>query len=360
MSCIRTRKNKNGTTSYQAIVRIAGQPTLRETFSDKVKARAWGDAMSVAARESVGQMPDVKAFRRVKMIDALKEWGSHQLCPKSYSSVIPTVLRLIGDISLGRINKEYVLSYINYARISKTQFNRLFSDVTILKHLAVLRGAMRFVAEKHRVTADLSIFNVSKVDGKWSVERKRVLSSDEQVLLDAAILTRRYSLPWTLLIDLAIETCARESELVLMEFPEFNMQSRVWTIPAEHTKMGYEREVPLSVKATNIVIQLKNLLDQRNIKLTKDGKTNDELETRLFWRFKTPSAVSTGFAKLIRAAGIIDFHFHDLRHTAITRITLNKRNLEVHEIMRLSGHKTMDMFIRYSNYRAEDLVSRMG
>lgn len=360
MACIRTRQRKDGKLSYQAIVRIAGQPELRETFKDKAKARAWCDAMSAAARASVDQMPDVKAFRRTSVKAALSDLSNHQLCPKSYLPFMPAIIQNIGDISLGNISQEYVLMYINKLRRTNSQFGRPFSDATILKHLTVIRAAVKLVAKTHRVKPDFSIYSVEEIEGNWNVERKRVLSADEEVSLRSAIATRRYAQSWELLIGLAIETSARESELALMELSEINFQSKVWTIPKEHTKMKYEREVPLSTKATAIVIKLRDLLELHNIEITESMEPSTPIERRLFYKFKSPSAVCTGFAKLIKATGVKDFHFHDLRHTAITRLTLNNRELEVHEIMRLAGHKTMEMFIRYSNYRAEDLVKRMG
>ena len=37
-----------------------------------------------------------------------------------------------------------------------------------------------------------------------------------------------------------------------------------------------------------------------------------------------------------------------------------KRELSVFEIMKIAGHKSLDMLNRYANLRGEELVDRMG
>ena len=192
MACIRTRKKKDGSFSYQAVVRIAGQPALRETFSDKKKARAWCDAMSTAARASVELMPDVNKFRKIKMKDALSTWAQHQLCPKSYVQAIPALIRLTGDISLGNVTKDYVIGLINKMRVTKTMKGTVYCDSTIFRSLTVIRSAVRHAAKGHRVKPDLSIYSVNGIEGNWNVERARVLSDEEEIRLRKKIETRIY------------------------------------------------------------------------------------------------------------------------------------------------------------------------
>ena len=59
------------------------------------------------------------------------------------------------------------------------------------------------------------------------------------------------------------------------------------------------------------------------------------------------------FATACKKAGIEDFTFHDLRHTAI-----NNWRLQGHDyfrIMAASGHKTMSVFKRYNTVSKEEL-----
>jgi integrase len=64
------------------------------------------------------------------------------------------------------------------------------------------------------------------------------------------------------------------------------------------------------------------------------------------------------FATACKRAGIKDFTFHDLRHTAI-----NNWRLQGHDyfrIMAASGHKTMSVFKRYNTVSKEELKTLVG
>ena len=55
---------------------------------------------------------------------------------------------------------------------------------------------------------------------------------------------------------------------------------------------------------------------------------------------------------------MLDVHFHDLRHMAITRLAFKISNPM--EIAAISGHKSLSMLKRYTHIKAEDLVQKLG
>ncbi len=59
-----------------------------------------------------------------------------------------------------------------------------------------------------------------------------------------------------------ILTCTRPGEVRGAKKPEFDMKSRVWTIPAERMKMRREHKVPLSRQAHEIIIQNWSAIDE--------------------------------------------------------------------------------------------------
>ncbi|MGA7069471.1 MAG: tyrosine-type recombinase/integrase [Pseudolabrys sp.] len=69
------------------------------------------------------------------------------------------------------------------------------------------------------------------------------------------------------------------------------------------------------------------------------------------------NSVRLAFERLRARAKMPDFHFHDLRHEAITR--LFERGLNIAEVSAISGHKELRMLQRYTHLRAVDLVSRL-
>jgi integrase len=88
-------------------------------------------------------------------------------------------------------------------------------------------------------------------------------------------------------------------------------------------------------------------------------KACPESETMLFRTFSSADSISQAFRKKVEKAQLVDFKFHDLRHTAITRMVLLKRELRISDIMVFTGHESLEMHRRYSNVRADELVQFM-
>jgi integrase len=64
-------------------------------------------------------------------------------------------------------------------------------------------------------------------------------------------------------------------------------------------------------------------------------------------------SIKTAFNGACRRAGIEGFHFHDLRHTAVTN--MRRAGIEYLTIMTITGYKTMAVFKRYNSFRVNDL-----
>jgi integrase len=60
-----------------------------------------------------------------------------------------------------------------------------------------------------------------------------------------------------LALELCILTAARSGEILGMRWSEIDLEQKIWTVPADRMKAGREHRVPLSVRATAILQQLK-------------------------------------------------------------------------------------------------------
>lgn len=58
--------------------------------------------------------------------------------------------------------------------------------------------------------------------------------------------------------EFTILNMSRSNEVLGAEWPEFNFEKRIWTVPAERMKMGEKHEVPLSDRAIEILNVLKS------------------------------------------------------------------------------------------------------
>ena len=107
---------------------------------------------------------------------------------------------------------------------------------------------------------------------------------------------------WQDFFTLALFTGARRANVQAVKWEELDIERKIWTIPAEFFKTGDKTEVILSDPAIEILLRrLKK--KKSDYVFPSSGKSGHIIEVKGIWR------------KILKAAGISDFHFHDLRRT---------------------------------------------
>ena len=130
----------------------------------------------------------------------------------------------------------------------------------------------------------------------------------------------------------AIETALRRGELLAMERKD--IYDGYVHLPK--TKNGEPRVVPLSEEAKALL----SLIKHTGRKIIPQS----ENAFRLMWE------------KRKAEIGLLNLHFHDTRHEAITRM-VRVRKLPVEVLAKITGHKKIDVLVNtYYNPNAEDLV----
>jgi integrase len=165
-------------------------------------------------------------------------------------------------------------------------------------------------------------------------ERKRMMSHDEQGLLDAALLECRNTLVAPVL-TLLVETAMRASEpLEHARWGDVDWARRVLCLS---DGKGGKRDVALSPAALQVLQDLQpGEPDQRIVSISYN-------------------ALKKGMERACERAGIKNLHVHDLRRTAATRLALKTGNLFL--VKALTGHKTDKMAARYMQVGADDVVA---
>jgi integrase len=164
-------------------------------------------------------------------------------------------------------------------------------------------------------------------------QRSRILSFEEEARLLAEIDAnpQRYHLKGIVLI--ALDCAFRKNEIVTLCRKDIDLINKTIAIRALNSKTAKPRKVGMTNRVYKWLSQYENLRDDDKIFPIKDFRN--------IW-YKT-----------IRKAGIVDFHFHDTRHTAISRMI--SAGLPHTEVMRISGHSTMACLYRYINTDAETI-----
>ena len=127
------------------------------------------------------------------------------------------------------------------------------------------------------------------------------------------------------IVALLLLTGQRRDEVADAEWAEFDFENSLWTIPSHRTKNGRTHLVPLSAKASELLLALPS----RGQRFVFPGEGNKRA---------TFSGWSRSKARLDRQTGVIGWTLHDLRRTVAT--CLAERSVQPHVVERLLNHST--------------------
>lgn len=199
------------------------------------------------------------------------------------------------------------------------------------------------------------------------IERDRRLESGEHEkilsVLEAGVLPRKQR-PLQLehlpalrcMYLLALETAMRMREMYTLSMDQVDLSQR--TVFLDKTKNGDKRQVPLSTVAVKV---LRGYMEQREI-----PREHPQEHTFPWWNGRANEAslrklsdwLSKMYISIFDAADCDDLKFHDLRHEATSRL-FEKTKLSEMEIMKITGHKTQRMMMRYANLRGSNLADKL-
>ncbi len=162
-------------------------------------------------------------------------------------------------------------------------------------------------------------------------------------------------------VSLSMLTSAREMEVWRMKwawvhFDQTDKLPNGWiTFPKHVTKNSKAREVPLGKVSRGIL--LERHLKKKNMWVfpssRKEGSPNN---------FR--KAFETARANVVwinedgeKVKGLIDFHYHDLRHTAGS--FLARAGVHPKAQQKIMGHSDIAMTLKYSHFAPEDLANAM-
>lgn len=381
-------QNRSG--KYLVQIKRQGFPVQHKTFQTKIDAERW--ARAVEREMDMGAFINRKPAESTTFAKAAERYELEILPTKRGKAQDESRLRGLvawfGPYSLASIDSYLISKYVA-GRAKAASPQTVVHDINLLKRIFTA------CVQKWKIALPGGIPTLTVERPKLRNERNRRLEAGEEALLMAALAESgsKHPNPWMLpLATLAVETAGRQSELLSLRWDEVDLRratARLRGVDGRETKNSDPyRDVPLTPRAVAALSALPRAISGRVFPLTGNA-------VKLSWRRAVDRARRTHLHGLLRerlhAEGIdadaelralvfkkrkpqartlalladiekidktlVDLHFHDLRHEATSRLA---EVLQMHELMKVTGHKSSKMLARYYHPRAEDLAAKLA
>jgi len=352
---IREVKLTSGEIRFEARINRSGEKALQKRFAKKADALRW----RASTMDKVETNVPLNIVKKVFVRDAIDAYLQHRDKTDPMASNQRTefikVKNDFPDLLVKRLTRKEIEDWLRVLRthsMGKYKSGIVkgpYKEASVRRFFFSLKRAIDWHkhARGYHVPDDLFKLEKAMKPKAWNGHRERRLRDGEEEALYAAGLTRKLShsrADWEALIGFALETAMREQEIVFAQFEHVQKGGFDLKIPSENSKTDTRRIVHLSVKAQSIIAAQK--------------LTCPPGETRIFHQFPSPKAVCVAFIALCARAKVVDFHFHDLRHEATSRLSEGNK-LTLTRIMKMTGHTSLNTFLGYVQLNETTLANQL-
>jgi integrase len=327
--------------SWQIDYLDPGGKRVRQSFKTRKEAQAeHGKRVSLIAE---GRYLDVKPECKTTLAELCKRYEENFGNQSSFENAKEKYLSNFKE-SFGASR---LLSTITYAEVETYRNQLRQKPVTAIRNGVeiVVRGLRKDASVNREMSClhhlfakavEWDMMEKSPFEHKKSLilkennKRLRFLNDDEISSLLAACSPHLKAI-----VSCAILTGMRRGEILSLKWD----QIRAGFIYLEKTKTNEARQIPVSDALEAVFKEIRR----------KDGLRYEHVFT--FRQDRIQDNVKKAFAAAVKKSGIVDFHFHDLRHTFASQVLLNGGTL--HDLRELLGHKSMSMTLRYSHLTQE-------
>ena len=374
---------------WQAKIRRRGWPDQSKAFQTLEAAQQW--ARATERELDIGAFVNRNDAERTTFAQAAQRYIKEILPGKRSGNrdvyKINALIETFGKYSLASINSANLSGY-------RDQRLKVVEPQTVVHEINMLSRIFKACAMDWGIALPQGIPTSLVRKPVVANARVRRLEHGEWQLLSTALAECKSKYPLAI-VEFAIETAARQSEIASLVWSEVDLKrqtARIRGVDGVVTKNGDGyRDIPLSSRAVQILSSLpkpsksqvfpitQNALKlswQRSVKRAKQRHIHERLKEELFatglgeqavaaeiralvYHKKTPLPKTLQILARIKASDktLDDLHFHDLRHEATSRMA---DKLQLHELMKVTGHKSSAMLARYYHPKASDLALKLG
>ena len=231
--------------------------------------------------------------------------------------------RLYGTKRLNEITPEDVDIYKRRRLGEGVKLGTIARELTVIRHLFnQARKWKRFFGDNPVSSSGMPEVHDQKERILSPEEEKKLLALCPRHLRDAIII--------------ALHTGMRQAEILGLRWEWIDIEGGVITLPQTNTKTRVMRRIPVNSIVRTVLLERK-LVSGGSDYVFPSSKGIDH---HLNW-------VKHSFRTACKNAGIEGLRFHDLRHTAATRLV--EGGIPLHAVAKLLGHSTIRITERYSH-----------
>jgi integrase len=330
MAWIQKVEGKRGV-RWKAVIRRRGYPSTSETFDRKTDAAKW--AQGVEAKIEAGKFQDQSQARRYTVGALIDRYIAEIIPQKKAGAVQVFQLRQwqaeLGLLRLSELTPDRIIKARD--KLMKREGNDgLVSNSTVNRYHAALAHALTVAEKQYGWIEDNPMRRVPKL--KEPQGRVRYLSDIERTaLLDACRKSSNaYLLP---IVLIALTTGMRRGEIENLTWGDIDWRQD--RIVIHDTKNNQRRSAPVLQMAKEVLARHRPESPEAG-SLVFPGRNGDR-----------PIVIAKAWYSALSEAGIEDFRFHDLRHTAASYLAMNGASIP--EISAVLGHKSHQMASRYAH-----------
>ncbi len=332
MSTIQKICNKKGT-SYRVLIRKKNLPKMSRTFTTKKEAKQFAlfyefDHQSKFKKHQI--------HSNLTLNELVEDYLTNEYIgtrPQQQRSRLKHWTKLIGTLQVSDITKEDI-------KLGLSRLPKDLSNATINKYKKVASVVFSYGIREYNLSENPTRYIRSLPEKKG---RTRFLSDNERKRLFKACRASNWNKLY-LLVLMAITTGARRGELLNLSWSNIDLKRK--TAHVLISKNGEQKVLPLT---NDVILELQKFkINNHSLIFCSEIKSNKAYDFFKQWN------------RARKEAELIDFRFHDLRHTTASYLAQNGATLL--EIADVLGHKQIEVTKRYAHLAIEhksNLINRV-
>lgn len=216
------------------------------------------------------------------------------------------------------------------AKASKTEVVGKRAVASVNRELALLRKMLNVAVAERVIIRNPFANGEALISAAAEIKRERILTRLEEIALLAACEPKQYQHLKPILIA-ALDTGARQGELFSLKWSNVDFESESLTLRTYKDKNVKDRQVAFTMRLKDTLLELWRQSDKQPDTLVFGIKSN----------------VKRSFDAARKKAGLPELRFHDLRHSAASRLV--QMQVPLAEVGRILGHSQPGTTYRYMN-----------